>query len=714
MRITSLAMQGMRGWPDIELTSLSAGLNVVSGPSASGKTALAELLGHAIYGKLPVVATAQTLAPEGEAIIEAAGGRFRLRRYHDGTQLGRLTVASLNGDAIDRDTVRRMLGGVSPSLLSAYLTINFASAGRLDDTAAAEFALHLQALNGMGFEPGRRTTELAARRDALAHELETRIANDRRASGELEQRRRELEHQIRETEQAAATLELRLRSCESALSETDARLRYRRLELNVELRWQATETDDWESQLRELDAEISRWRATLADLAQREAAVRTRLSQLAAEETSAATQSDQRAWSAVARQLAADLEGEVARLARASASQKCVCGDAHPRLRPMVETLTRQLDRLDAIIESQNRTATAGEWRAEAAHLARSQAELRQQLEHLLDRRQALIRDAAPSRRRVHEEVAPEANDLDGTRFHSFSAADAEQLEQRRLELEQQRFELVGSLRNRQHELKHLRIERAEIERQRAALLSARSIEHVQRELAAVQRKLEQTANGAVSGIETEIWQDGACRASDFLAQLSDGRLLRLELSADGRGARAIRQTGESVPFRTLSAAESDQVRLAFSLAIAVAIARQGVRLPLVLDEPFQHIREARDIAAVAAVLDAFARQGHQVFVFTGQVDGIHRLTSLGAPLFDLVKLRRWRTLVDPPADSATNAEPVLDSSPAPQRRVRPVEGRKIKATDMAEGRSPNNERRKIRRTRAATKKAHDGERGAA
>ena len=95
MRITTRAMQGMRGWPDFELTSLSAGLNLVSGPTSSGKTALAELLGHAIYGKLPAVATDQTLAPEGEVIIEAAGERFRLRRYHDGTQLGRLTVASL-------------------------------------------------------------------------------------------------------------------------------------------------------------------------------------------------------------------------------------------------------------------------------------------------------------------------------------------------------------------------------------------------------------------------------------------------------------------------------------------------------------------------------------------------------------------------------------------------------------------------------------------
>ena len=46
--------------------------------------------------------------------------------------------------------------------------------------------------------------------------------------------------------------------------------------------------------------------------------------------------------------------------------------------------------------------------------------------------------------------------------------------------------------------MKSLRGERDAIERQRAALLSARSIEHVQRELAAVQQKLEQATSGAL------------------------------------------------------------------------------------------------------------------------------------------------------------------------------------------------------------------------
>ncbi len=59
---------------------------------------------------------------------------------------------------------------------------------------------------------------------------------------------------------------------------------------------------------------------------------------------------DQSAWLSITRQLAADLVGEVARLARASESKRCVCGDAHPRLRPIAETIERQLDILESLI----------------------------------------------------------------------------------------------------------------------------------------------------------------------------------------------------------------------------------------------------------------------------------------------------------------------------------------------------------------------------
>ena len=149
---------------------------------------------------------------------------------------------------------------------------------------------------------------------------------------------------MREEQQDAAAAEQRLKAVENSLAETDARLRYRRIELNVELRWHTSERTRcgaagastckspavgrcWRNSSERESASASPTGANANDAARIAAAVLR----------------DQQAWLAVSRQLAADLTGEVARLARASASQQCVCRDAHPRLRPIAETIERQL-----------------------------------------------------------------------------------------------------------------------------------------------------------------------------------------------------------------------------------------------------------------------------------------------------------------------------------------------------------------------------------
>jgi hypothetical protein len=65
------------------------------------------------------------------------------------------------------------------------------------------------------------------------------------------------------------------------------------------------------------------------------------------------------------------------------------------------------------------------------------------------------------------------------------------------------------------------------------------------------------------------------------------------------------------------------------------------VRLPTILDEPFGRL-DGHATAAVAAVLDAFSRDGHQVLLFTSQPIAIDRLESLGATFFNVVDSRRW------------------------------------------------------------------------
>jgi hypothetical protein len=80
-------------------------------------------------------------------------------------------------------------------------------------------------------------------------------------------------------------------------------------------------------------------------------------------------------------------------------------------------------------------------------------------------------------------------------------------------------------------------------------------------------------------------------------------------------------------------------------LTLLSAASRQGVWLPLVLDEPFERL-DARAAAALVAVLDVFCRQGHQVLVFTRKQTATERLTSVGAAVHNIASLRRWTSEV--------------------------------------------------------------------
>lgn len=657
MRVSAITVHGAAGWPGVRLPAITSPLTAVYGATSSGKSTVAGLVGHALFGKAECTLPGTTV-PEGELVVEGNGGRYRLRRCRNAQQVARLTVAALDGSLVDHTTTRKLVGSLPPSVLSPLCAVSFRESPNIGQLLSKEFATGFQLVGGDGGPPTtRRTAELAARRDLLAQELETRIASERRASTDLQVRWRELDRLARDEQQHAATLEQRLKAVETSLAETDARLRYRRLELNVELRWRADESHQTEPPLAELDTQIERCRQTLAALSEREAVVRGRLSQIQSGRTGSAAIADQQTWLAVSRQLTADLSGEVSRLARASSSQQCVCHDAHPRLRPIVETIERQLAVLENCLQDQRRTLSTVELQGEADDLLRSQGELRRQLEHLLERRQAHTWGA----RSTHD-------DPSGAKA-GFSAADAEQLESRRLELEQERFRLAEQLKTAARKLKVLRGERDAIDRQRAALLSARSIEHVQRELAAVQQKLERATGGGLPSDNALVSGDSPTRASDFLAQLTNGDLVRLLLVGQGRQASVVNREGATVAVDTLAAAQRDQVYLSLCMTLLSAASRQGVWLPLVLDEPFERL-DSRGTAALVAVLDGFCRLGHQVLIFTRQREAAERLASVGAVVHDIVNLRHWASEAIATVATAPPQPPVARLVHAKKRKI--------------------------------------------
>ena len=669
MRIETVTFHGLDGSPMLQWRDVHAGLNAIYGPPQSAQATVAGFLAHVLYGQphagwSPI---AEHALPDGEVVIRRGNHRYRLRRYSEGVSAPRLTVAGLDGSPADHSTIHALVGRLSPAVLGPLCAVSFRDSPSVARLLNADFAREFDAFFGTRPNYGsRRTAELTARRDLLAHELETRIASERQISKDLDGRWRELERLVQEVQHQAGVYEQRVRAAEAALAETDSRLRYRRLELNVQLRWHAEEPVDCGPQLAALDDQIERLRATFAELGQQEANVRSHLAELQTSRgAAAAALVDQRAWLAVARQLAADLAGEVARLARASASQQCVCLDAHPRLRPIAETAERQLDVLQKLLEQQHGALASTDLQHELNALVRTQNELRSYLENLLERRQVVARGIRPSRLQPENGLVDEKSHYQGREGEGatwFSAADAEQLEERRMELEQERFALAEELTSLNRRLRDLRAQRDTVERQRAALLSARSIDHIQRELDDVQRKLAIVADHNCGDRDDAekfaLPNECVSRASDFLAQLTDGGLVQLTLVDHGRRAHVATREGDMLAVESLPASQRNLVYLSLSLALLSTLAQRGVWLPLVLEEPFAFL-DGHRTPALAVVLHDFCRRGHQVLVLTNEPTAVDRLTSLGAAVRDIASLRALSSAIqDSAGQERTTAKP--------------------------------------------------------
>lgn len=143
MKIDSLTLHSTNGWPALGTDALSPGLNVFHGGSASGKTTLADLATHAIYGRrFARIATAEAdhPAPDGEVVVQNRGKQFRLRRSHDEAAGERLTVAALDQSAVDQETVRHLVASLSPALLQPLFAVSFREPPEIDWLLSQEFS----------------------------------------------------------------------------------------------------------------------------------------------------------------------------------------------------------------------------------------------------------------------------------------------------------------------------------------------------------------------------------------------------------------------------------------------------------------------------------------------------------------------------------------------------------------------------------------------
>lgn len=702
MKISRLAATGIEGWNDWA-AGLADRATVFHGGPKSGKSTLAQLAAQLLYGK-PAGAWRREFAQttplvEGSLAVDDRQGRFVLRRVRDGSPSGQLTVAAADGSTVGSATIDSLLGHASPRLLAQLYAADFAAGPRVEELFAPEFARQFNALLHQQVEPAaagdagnssstsdrqrgqvhsgafasnkRQLDALVARRDDLAAQLEQALSGRRQHSGDLQRQLAELEAKLDARRQRRSGLLAERQRLQAELAGLTARLRYFDLEAATR-RISPGEHDKLQQQLEQLDGEIGRCRQTLAQLQEREAVVRRGLAEVHSDGAAhdADCLADQRATLGVIERLLDDLDAETAQLARAVESDVAPAADAHARLSPVADMLRQQVYALCGQITEQERAVRRHHLQAEARQLTRAQTDLSEQLEQLLAQRQAAThRLRLESHPTVLYPDAP-ADDHCRCEHHGRFVVESEAMLLGRGDRARGEQDARRGAADLQQQIDSLGREIAELDRlldegqrqwnqwqrSRAGLTDSDAIARLKAEIEDVEARIDrQLACGCDRAAPPAA--DG-WRASDILAQLTDGRLVQIRGPRGEQPGEVVDHAGRRRSLEQLTPSERDQAYLAVTLALIASHAAAGAALPLVLDEPFLR-QDPADAAAMVGVLANFAAAGRQVVIFTEDGEAARRFQSLGVTTLDVQQQRSRKTTPEPTPVVAPTGEEV-------------------------------------------------------
>src|SRR3954466_2439494 len=147
MRIAAITAHNEDRRYTVTFQSIRGPLTAVYGPAHSGKSEVADLVGHALFGKHRVAAAGHKAA-DGELIVEDRGGRYRVRCVHDVSGHTRLTIAAVDGSPVDQHTIRKMVGGLTPGILGPLCSVSFRETPDVTQLLSHSFASGFQAIAG--------------------------------------------------------------------------------------------------------------------------------------------------------------------------------------------------------------------------------------------------------------------------------------------------------------------------------------------------------------------------------------------------------------------------------------------------------------------------------------------------------------------------------------------------------------------------------------
>jgi uncharacterized protein YhaN len=188
---------------------------------------------------------------------------------------------------------------------------------------------------------------------------------------------------------------------------------------------------------------------------------------------------------------------------------------------------------------------------------------------------------------------------------------------------------LTAQAESQDGELKTLLQQRGALVEQQRAQAADRSLAAKQLELDVVEAQIESAARSwreraTLSVMLERIRQDyeqhrqpqTLQEASGYLQQLTSGKYARIWTPLAHDILFVDTAEGQSLPVEVLSRGTREQLFVSLRLALVAAFARRGIHLPMILDDVFVNFDAGRTKIA-AAVLRDFAKQGHQLIVFT-------------------------------------------------------------------------------------------------
>jgi len=666
VQISSLRIDRFGVWTDLELKGVAEGLNVIYGPLDSDQTAIIQFLRTMLFGFSDEIRqrymSTDSRGAGGSIRVQGKFGYQTIHRHNDGDRHDHLIIESDNGSIVGNHHLRHLLAGVVPSVFDRVFMPSVGGppdVGKLIDAAVAH---GLDMIGDSG--DGRRLDEL---RKELADKCR-RFANAPRAEESLDDlldARRNLTQKVKTlgalvTQQRESfdlythKLASEIRDLESQLDElaeevnkVDSEIAVREKEklekeqaIEEAKRQIERRVAERRQRLSDMDAQLERWGRVLEDIEQLGVDLDDNTNDDGRDECS--VDSNPRYH---LRRLEKNINGldQVATTGDdAGRENDCLCGSLRTALAPALGAMREDVYHLCMELNHRETESRHSESRSELNQLKRTETELRRAIQGLSVRRRRLVAEFSethdirqllidPAHASLcqcaghpnHVDAAPAVRDVPALEEEIVAALDAEmgQLRTRRDEIHADIDTIQDVLRQSQQRLEQLRLDQERDCRNDLLNTTKHELERVEQQIGNTDRRGDLTT--AIAKVEREIrLLESATRrpsilreASDLLRRLTAGEFDEIAVTED-RAVWICNRRGHEVVYQQLSSRARDQVYLSLCLAVVAAHAREGVRLPIVLQDRLLR-GNSEDLETAASLLSAFAGRGHQVFVFT-------------------------------------------------------------------------------------------------